>query len=82
MIVEYAVAHGAYDQSIAAVQHERQLEDEVNRMIKDGWQPFGSLVVSQKGETVIFMQPMVRTDAALSGVGGGVARQVDEGYFG
>ena len=82
MIVEYSVAHGVYNGPIASVQRERKLEDEVNRMIQDGWQPFGSLVVSDKGDTVVFIQPMVRTSGDLSGVGAGVVRQVDEGYFG
>ena len=82
MIVEYSVAHAVYDQSIAAVQYEKRLENEVNRMIKEGWQPYGSLVVSNKGETIVYIQPMVRTSGDLSGVGSGVVRQVDEGYFG
>ena len=62
MILKYTVAHGVYDKSLASVQHRTTLEDEVNRMIAEGWQPFGSLVVSQKGETVVFLQPMVLAD--------------------
>ena len=82
MIVEYSVAHGIYDSPIASVKYDTKLTDEVNQMIKEGWQPFGSLVVSNQGETFVFVQPMVRIDTDGSGVSAGVLRQVDEGKFG
>ncbi len=82
MITKYTVAHGVYDDSLASAQYDRRLEDEVNRLIEDGWQPYGPLVSSSDGEVTIFVQPMVQTSADTSGVGQGVFKQVNSGHFG
>ena len=82
-IEKYTVAHAVYVENIAATQYKALLEDEVNKLIADGWQPYGPLVSSNQGETVVFLQPMVKyRDEARVGVGEGVSRQVEEGYFG
>jgi len=82
MISEYTVVHGIYESPISTVKYKKKLEDEVDRLIKDGWQPYGPLASSSVGDTVVFLQPTVRTDTASTGVGEGVTRQVDKGYFG
>ena len=60
-IVEYKIA--------VASNHEA-LTAEVNRLIKDRWQPFGGLVVVREpmaGIMQSFMQPMVREPKKRAG---------------
>jgi hypothetical protein len=60
-IVEYKIA--------IASSHEA-LATEVNRLIKDRWQPFGGLVVVREpmaGIMQSFMQPMVREPKKRAG---------------
>lgn len=81
IVTEYTIAHGVYDNDLAAAQYERKLEDEVNKLIKEGWQPYGPLVASANGAVVLFAQPMVRTVSSLSAMGYG-AGQVGSENFG
>jgi hypothetical protein len=60
MIKAYTVVSAVYDKSIEAADHETKLEDAVNRRIADGWQPHGSLTAANKGDIVMFFQPLVR----------------------
>lgn len=76
------MAHGVYETSLASAQYESRLEDEVNRLIEEGWQPYGPLVTSSNGDVTIFAQPMVQTTPDEAGVGQGVIRQVEQGFFG
>lgn len=82
MITKYTIAHAVYDSSLASAQYETKLEDEVNRLIREGWQPYGPLVSSSNGDVTIFTQPMVQTAFETPGIGEGVIRQVDTGTFG
>ena len=82
MITEYTIAHGVYDADLVTAQYEKKLEDEVNRLIKDGWQPYGPLASSSNGDVTIFAQPMVRMSSSDAGVDEGVLRQVDSGVCG
>ena len=50
-IVDYKVAYAGSDTNI---------EDRVRPMLRDGWQPFGSLVVVIDRGALIEAQPMVR----------------------
>ena len=43
---------------VVSSQSERELEQQVNELFGDGWEPYGSLVV--KGDRLI--QPMIRFD--------------------
>ena len=43
---------------VVSSQNERELEQQVNELFDDGWEPYGSLVV--KGDR--FVQPMIRFD--------------------
>jgi hypothetical protein len=76
MIREYKVLSAVYGKSLAAVDHDTVLEDDVNRHIEEGWQPHGSLVVASKGDTVVFFQPMVLP--TRKGVSASVLRQGEE----
>jgi hypothetical protein len=60
-IVEYKIAVASNPEALAA---------EVNRLIKDRWQPFGGLVVVREpmaGIMQSFMQPMVREPKKRAG---------------
>lgn len=50
------------DYILVAASHANyeQLENNVKGRIKEGYQPFGSLVTVPSGQTFIFCQPMVK----------------------
>ena len=50
-IIEYYAVHD---------DNAEMLTEKVNEMIKQGWQPFGSLAVSQVSSIIHYSQPMVQ----------------------
>jgi len=45
----------------------KQLIEEVNDLIKEGWTPFGSLAVDGSESSVEYLQPMVKYNIPPSG---------------
>jgi len=52
-IVEYIMAKGI-------VGNEKQFNDQVNRMIKDGFQPLGGVAIAADNSVLHFTQAMVK----------------------
>jgi hypothetical protein len=61
-ITKYTVAATAYKTTAESAIYQTELEAKVNALIEKGWQPFGSLQLVQRADTLIALQPMVRLD--------------------
>ncbi len=81
MITEYKVAAAVYIGNVESAVYQVELENKVNALIEDGWQPFGSLQIVERGTSLIALQPMVRLDGS-GGVSKSILRQVETGIHG
>lgn len=61
-ITSYTVAGAVYKASVEGTTYRKDLEDQVNNMIGEGWQPHGSLQIAVSAEGLMAFQPMVRYD--------------------
>lgn len=82
MITDYKIAHGVYTETLEKVPHEKRLESKVCKLIQEGWQPHGSIIVARQGQETLFLQAMVKQSKHHDGVGEGVMHQLDQGVFG
>lgn len=61
-ISKYRVAAAVYKTTVESAVHQAELENKVNALIEQGWQPFGSLQLVARADALIALQPMVRHD--------------------
>lgn len=61
-ITAYTVAGAVYRSSVEGTAYRTELEDRVNDLIRQGWQPHGSLQVLNQSDGLLAFQPMVRCD--------------------
>lgn len=59
-ITSYTVAGAIYQSSVEAAAYRKDLEDQVNAMIAEGWQPHGSLQIVANSDGLMAFQPMVQ----------------------
>lgn len=60
MLRSLRLKSGVYDPSLRSAVVENRLEQQVNDLIKSGWQPHGPIVCTSSDEGALFAQPMVR----------------------
>lgn len=59
-ITSYTVAGAVYQSSVEGAAYRKDLEDQVNALIGEGWQPHGSLQIVANAEGLMAFQPMVQ----------------------
>ncbi len=59
-ITAYTVAGAVYRNSVEGTAYRAELEDRVNELIEQGWQPHGNLQVVISSDGLMAFQPMVR----------------------
>lgn len=61
-ITSYTVASAIYQTSVEGATYRKDLEDQVNALIDEGWQPHGCLQIVANAEGLMAFQPMVQTE--------------------
>ena len=59
-VAAYTVAGAVYRSSVEGTAYRTELEDRVNELIQQRWQPHGSLQVLNQSDGLLAFQPMVR----------------------
>lgn len=80
-ISKYRVAAAVYKTTAESAVHQSELENKVNALIDQGWQPFGSLQLVTRADMLVALQPMVRQDDE-GGAAPAILREVETGTAG